>query len=93
VAGKGKITSFLSDAATYSYQLNILLPWIAQNNDLPPFDPTIVGLLNRLRSTRNSLAHTGKTEQPLDKDQTAELLTAALFGFRYIDILKAKMKW
>lgn len=93
LASKERIRSFLSDAATYGHQLNILLPLIVRENKLPAFDPVIIGLLNKLRDARNSLAHTGKSKLPLDRNQTAELLTAALFGFRYIDLLKAAMKW
>jgi hypothetical protein len=88
IASKDRTRDFLESAATYSYQLNILLPLFSRIGKFPELDPIIRGLLNNLRDTRNSIAHRGKSDPPLTKDRTAELLTAALFGFRYIDCLR-----
>jgi hypothetical protein len=46
------------------------------------------GLLNKLRSARSSIAHRGHCDPPFDKNTTADLLTVALFGYRYLDMIK-----
>ncbi|MDR6469566.1 hypothetical protein J2777_003294 [Paraburkholderia graminis] len=86
VGGK-RADSFLSDAATYSHQLNVLLPLITGLTGLPKLSDSIRGRLNALRGLRNEVAHHGHTEKPLTKDTVAELLTAALFGLRYVQLL------
>ena len=50
----------------------------------------IRGQLNRLRDFRNQIAHHGTTDSPLQKEDTAEVLCAALFGFRYIRLIEAE---
>ncbi|WP_124551098.1 hypothetical protein [Burkholderia sp. Bp9015] len=79
--------SFLSDAATYSHQLNVLLPLVTSLTGLPKLSDDIRGRLNTLRGLRNEIAHHGRTEKPLTKDTVADLLTASLFGLRYVQLL------
>jgi hypothetical protein len=43
---------------------------------------------DRLRSQINSIGHKGHLKKELDKDAMAELLTAALFGCRYVQLLQ-----
>jgi hypothetical protein len=81
--GKKKIEDFLTNAATYSYQLNVLVPILAELKGLPRLPDHVVGDLNRLRSRRNKLAHEGITETPISRTEASELLCAALFGFHY----------
>jgi hypothetical protein len=85
--GKKRTEEFLSNAATYSYQLNTLLPIFAELNNLPRLPPHVVGSLNRLRSLRNDLAHAGTTDAPLAKSDASEVLCGALFGFHYVRYL------
>ncbi len=85
--GGERADSFLIDAATYSHQLNVLLPLIASLTGLPKLSDQLRGRLNRLRGARNDIAHHGETKKPLDKRGIAELLTAALFGLRYVQLL------
>ena len=93
VASKKQIKNFLEDAATYSYQLNVLLPLILRyNSHLPKIDDKIRGFLNRLRSLRNDIAHRGKCKNKLTQKECAELITAALFGFRYLSIIEDKIQ-
>lgn len=82
--GKKRTDEFLSSAATYSHQLNVVLPLIVELRGLPRLPKHITGLLNRLRSLRNELAHSGGTRTPLDRKDAAQLLAAALFGFHYV---------
>ena len=78
-----KVDDFLTSAATYSYQLNIILPLITNLKNIPPLSKDIIGLLDRLRRLRNQIAHTGKTENEITKNDIAELLSAAVFGYYY----------
>ena len=81
---KKRVEDFLENAATYGHQLNVVLPVLAKLNSLPDLPDHVRGVLNRLRSLRNELAHTGVLEQPLDQRGAAELLCGALFGLHYV---------
>lgn len=89
--GKDRTKSFLKDAATYSHQLNVILPLLAGLLNLPSLPEHVRGFLNSLRGLRNDIVHLGATEKPLSKEQCAELLCAALFGFQYVLLLRKKL--
>lgn len=91
IAGKKRTDDFLSNAATYSHQLNVLLPLLTEIRSLPRLPIHIVGALNRLRSLRNDLAHAGTTGAPLERKDAAQLLAAALFGFHYLRHLNTRL--
>jgi len=84
VSKKKRVEDFLDMAATYSHQLNVLLPMIASLNGIPDLPDPIRGALNSLRGLRNDLAHDGVTGSPLNTSIAAELLCGALFGFHYV---------
>lgn len=83
---------FLDNAATYSHQLNVLLPLILFRTSLPRMTDALRGRLNRLRDLRNQVAHNGATKKPLLPHEAAEMVCAGLFGFQYLKILAAKYK-
>lgn len=87
-SGRDRIERFLQDGATYSHQLNVVLPMIAKLTGQVTLPDQIRGSLNKLRSHRNAIAHTGTTEYQIEKPEAAELLTSALFGFRYVQLLE-----
>lgn len=86
--GKEQVRAFLEDGATYSHQLNVVLPLIAQLNKIHKLPNHIRGLLNKLRSLRNQMAHNGKLDAPLAKELASELLCSSLFGLRYIQYVQ-----
>lgn len=88
VAAKKKVEDFLTNSATYSYQLNIVLPALLSFTNAPLFPDTIRGLLNRLRDLRNDIVHRGTFDKPLTKNEVAECLCAALFGFHYLRLIR-----
>lgn len=90
-AGKDKVQTFLEDGATYSHQLNVVVPLIARLNKLAVLPDHIRGGLNRLRTLRNQMAHKGKPDMPLTKTDTSEVLCAALFGFRYFQYAQSEL--
>jgi hypothetical protein len=89
--GKERTASFLKDAATYSYQLNVVLPMLVGLLGLPALPEHIRGSLNGLRGIRNDLAHLGTTDSTLDRERCADLLCAALFGFHYVLLIRKKL--
>lgn len=84
VASKERIDSFLSDAATYGHQLNVLLPLITKFLEMPSLPDHIRGILNRLRKCRNTVSHEGKLSIPTTARHASEYLCAAFFTFVYL---------
>jgi len=84
-ASNENIDQFMKDAATYSHQLNVLLPAFLCGSDIPLLSDQIRGSLNRLRKLRNDLAHGKATTQSVTSDHAAEALCAAVFGNYYIN--------
>lgn len=91
VAGKDRVSTFLENGATYSHQLNIVIPLIVELNKLAVLPNHIRGSLNLLRSLRNQMAHRGKPDTQLSKKITSEVLCAALFGFQYIQYVQSAL--
>lgn len=82
--GKQRVEDFLTNAATYSHQLNIMLPLISGLLAFPSLPNEIRGQLNRLRDYRNQMSHKGLTENVINKDDMAVMLCAAVFGLQYV---------
>jgi hypothetical protein len=87
-AAKERVGRFLDDAATYSYQLNVLLPVFAELRNAPQLPDHIRGHLNSLRSYRNEIAHDGALTKPPTKEDVANCLCAALFAFHYLNLIE-----
>ena len=87
-----RVEDFLSSGATYSHQLNVLLPFISSIVKFPILPDHIRGGLNELRDYRNKIAHTGTTVKPLDKNTTRRLLCSASFGLGYLNLLERQLK-
>ena len=85
---KDRTKNFIEDIATYSYQLNVLLPTFTKLKNLPVLPDTIRGQLNRLRDYRNNIAHRGAPENPLGEEDMAMCLCAAIFGFHYVHLIE-----
>jgi len=59
VAANETIERFLTVHATYSHQLNVLLPLLVSHLGAPELSSDLRGRLNRLNSLRNDAAHRG----------------------------------
>jgi len=92
IASKNRTENFLTNDATYSSQLNVVLPMIVKFHKAPTLTDTIRGQLNKLRGFRNDIAHNGTTKKELNKDDTADVLCAALFGLNYIYLIDEIIK-
>ncbi len=91
-ATKERVDNFLQDGATYSHQLNVILPRVASDLDFPQLSDEIRGLLNRLRKLRNEIAHYGYLLAPITESDAAELICAALFGYQYVQLVEHAFK-
>jgi len=90
ICGKERSTDFLNNAATYSYQLNILLPLLSDKISFPNLPTSIMGNLNRLKKLRNELAHKGSTVN-IDKKECANLLLSAVFCMSYLILFEKEL--
>ncbi len=90
-ASNERVREFLENRATYSHQLNVLLPVACKLISFPVMPDHIRGLLNRLRDLRNELAHEGKLNKQLMKKDVAEMLVAAFFAVGYLQLLEEQL--
>lgn len=88
VASADSVSRFLTDGATYSHQLNVVMPLIVTLTGAPKLSDSIRGQLNRLRKLRNEIGHSGSISSPLERRDATELLVAAAFGFHYVRLLR-----
>jgi AcrR family transcriptional regulator len=82
--GRERLRDFMSNAATYSHQLNILLPVVLAGRGAPAMPEHIRGPLNRLRDLRNDIGHRGLSRTPLTREVVGECLAGAAFGFHFV---------
>jgi hypothetical protein len=87
VPSSKKLGDFLQGAATYSHQLNILLPLLVDLAGAPKLSNPIRGQLNKLRRLRNAFSHEGRLEHPLGDGEAAELMCSSLFAFEYLRLV------
>jgi hypothetical protein len=85
---KKRSASFLEEAATYSHQLNVLLPVFAALRGVPQLPDRIQGSLKTLRTYRNDIAHKGAPKKPIQQNDMANCLCAALFAFHYLNLIE-----
>lgn len=90
-AGAKKVELFLESGATYSHQLNVLLPLIIAKENFMQFPDSLRGQLNKLRTLRNDIAHTGKFDKPIESDELAEMLCATAFTLGYLRLFETHL--
>jgi hypothetical protein len=90
IVGSKRAKNFLQDAATYSHQLNVVLPLMLHRSAAPTFPPERLGNLNRLRRLRNDLAHSASGVS-LDRDEVLTCLCAAVLFVHYFDLIKPNL--
>lgn len=82
---------FLKDGATYGHQLKVLLPLVASLAKAPPLDRRAHDALKHLRKLRNDVAHNSPSSLDIRREDLAKMLTAAVLGFAYIDLLEERL--
>jgi hypothetical protein len=88
VASSKRVKDFLNNQATYSHQLNVLLPAMVHLTGGTQLPGQIRGSLNKLRDLRNEIGHGGVPKAPITKATAAECLCAAIFGVEYMRMIK-----
>lgn len=78
-----KLKRFVKDAG-YSHLLNVVLPGLLENRDVPLLNDNIRGQLNRLRKFRNDVAHGNELRDDIDRETVSKVVCAAVFGHRYM---------
>lgn len=86
--GLDKIKDFLSNGASYSHQLNVLLPLICEFEKFPKLPEEILGELNSLRKLRNIVAHSGNSDKEITKETVSRLICASIFGLAYLELFQ-----
>lgn len=87
-AAEKNVRSCLTDGATYGHQLNVIIPGLAALAKAPTPDKDLLGHLNALKTLRNDLSHRGKPKEPITMKVAAKCLCAAIFGTRYLQLLR-----
>jgi hypothetical protein len=83
LASDKHVKAFLEDGATYSHQLNVLVPLLAHLLKIGRLSDEIRGTLNRLRSNRNDIVHRGVVSQSVSRRDAAEYVVAAFLAVEY----------
>jgi hypothetical protein len=89
-ASSDNVKEFLNNGATYSPQLNVLMPAMVKAIGGPQLPDHIRGSLNHLRKLRNQLAHSGTPDAPIAKSDAAEFLCSAFFGVGYVRMIEQR---
>jgi hypothetical protein len=90
VSSKTAVTTFMSDLSSAA-ALNVMVPFLCSHTGLKNLPEGIRNSLARLRSLRNTAVHEGLREINVKKDEIAELLCAAVFGFEFIRYARTKL--
>jgi hypothetical protein len=83
-ASAERVKSFMRDSLTYSYALNVVLPYLCGEVGVAQMPNAIRGALNKMRKKRNDIVHEGAKTAAVRAEDAIEGLCAAAFGFEYI---------
>lgn len=82
-----KVEPFLTKNATFSSQLRVLLPFLADKMKFPMLPTEVYDGLENLRKDRNDLVHRGKPKKGLESQRIKNELVGALFAFKYYKLM------
>ncbi len=78
------VKNFMRDSLTYSYALNVVLPYLCGEAGIPQMPLAIRSALNKMRKRRNDIIHKGANNTTVAAPDVMEALCAANFGFEYM---------
>lgn len=78
------VDALVGDRLTFGHAVNVILPFLCGQADVPKLPDKIRGSLNSLRDLRNRIVHRGVDDDGITAQQAAEGLSAATFGFEYL---------
>ncbi len=82
------VKKFMRDSITYSYALNVVLPYFCGETNIAPMNDSIRGALNKMRKRRNDIIHKGAKAAAVTATDAMEGLCAAAFGFEYMRFVR-----
>jgi len=82
------VENFMRDSLTYSYALNVVLPYLSAELGSLKMPHVIRGTLNKLRKKRNEIIHKGTQAAAITPQDAMEGLCAAAFGFEYMRFVR-----
>jgi len=88
---KDKIKPFLTQTATFSSQLKVLLPVLADKMKFPMLNKQVYDGLEQLRKDRNDVVHKGEPEKGWNEERLKNELIAALFAYKYYRIILSEL--
>jgi hypothetical protein len=77
------VKRFVDNDLTYGSVINVFLPFVAGQMGIMKLPDKIRGSLNKLRTLRNALIHSGTGVSNVTPRDALEALCAAVFGFEY----------
>ncbi|MFA0834565.1 MAG: hypothetical protein ACC609_11225 [Methanobacterium formicicum] len=86
-----KIEPFLTHNATFSSQLRVLLPFLADEMKIPMLNKPIYEGLENLRKDRNDVVHKGEPKEGWDHEKVKTELISALFAYKYYKLMLPKI--
>lgn len=78
------VKRFMRNSLTYSYALNVVLPYLCGEAGLARMPDAVRGALNKMRRKRNDIIHEGAETVAVTAADAMEGLCAAAFGFEYM---------
>jgi hypothetical protein len=81
----------MTEALTFNHALNVVLPYLCAELNVPQLPDNIRGALNRLRRKRNGIIHNGALGTTVTPAEAMEALCAAAFGFEYVRYVRRAM--
>jgi hypothetical protein len=86
------VKEFMGERLTFGNVVNVLLPFICGQAEVPKLPETIRTSINKLRRLRNAVVHSGTGDNKITSQQAAECLCAAVFGLQYVRYVKPTLR-
>lgn len=90
-ASRDRLDEFMVRDLTAAGALNVVLPIVCAQTDVPMLPDDVRGALNGLRKLRNQVVHDGLTDRSIDKGDAMRSLAGAVFGFEFVRVVRSRL--
>lgn len=90
-ASRERLDEFMVRDLSAPGALNVMLPIVCSQADVPMLRDDIRGALNGLRKLRNQVVHDGLTDASIDKGDAVRSLAGAVFGFEFVRLVRSRL--
>jgi hypothetical protein len=90
-SSKSNVERFMGDRLTFGDVINVFLPFLCAQADIPTMTEDIRGAMTKLRKLRNDLVHEGKRRASITTGEAIEALAAAVFAFEYVKFARPQL--